>query len=270
MSRINDADLDRLADYAAGLLDPQDHRQVQELIRTDPTWRQAHRALADAQPRLDAGLAELRDAPLPADVAARLDAALARESGPADTGTVAKVIPMRRRWPRVAAWTGAAAAAVAAVFGGILALQPQPTNNASSGGSRAVAPAPALASPYVNAGSATVLHSGTDYTAQNLPGTGGGKAAPSAANQDGPPRADTPNAAPDGDLSRLNDQRALGQCLAAIVSAYGGTPSVVDYARFNGQPALVVTLVGADGRRIVVVRPECGIAGAAAIYTTTS
>ena len=69
MSRINDADLDRLADYAAGLLDPQEHRQVDELIRTDPTWRQAHRALADAQPRLDAGLAELRDAPLPTDVA---------------------------------------------------------------------------------------------------------------------------------------------------------------------------------------------------------
>ena len=71
-------------------------------------------------------------------------------------------------------------------------------------------------------------------------------------------------------VSRLNDQRALGQCLAAIMSAYGGTPSVVDYARFNGQPALIVTLVGGGGRRIVVVRPECGIAGTAAIYTTTS
>ena len=113
MSRINDADLDRLADYTAGLLDGQEHRHVEELIRTDPTWRQAHRALADAQPRLDAGLAGLRDAPLPADVAARLDAALATETGPADTGTVGgKVIPMRR-WRRAAAWTGAAAAAVA-------------------------------------------------------------------------------------------------------------------------------------------------------------
>jgi len=269
VSRINDADLDRLADYTAGLLDPQEHRQVEQLVRTDPAWRQAHRALVDAQPRLDAGLAGLRDTPLPADVAARLDAALAGESGAADDGTVGGKVIHVRRWTRVAAWTGAAAAAVAAIFGGLLALQPQATNNATSG-SRAAAPAPAAPSLYANAGSATVLHSGTDYSAQNLPGADGKTLPSGRTGADTPPRPDAQNAAPDGDLSRLNDQRALSACLAAIVSAYGGTPSVVDYAKFNGQPALVVTLVGPDGRRIVVVRPECGIAGAAAIYTTKS
>src|SRR6266545_4809094 len=119
VSPINDVDLDRLADYTAGLLDPQDRQQVDELIRTDPEWRHAYQALTAAQPALTAALTELRDAPLPADVGARLDSALA-EAGAAAPGT-AKVIDIsrRRRWTRLAAGTTAAAAAISA---GVTAL----------------------------------------------------------------------------------------------------------------------------------------------------
>ena len=85
MSPIDDDELDRLADYAAGLLDPQEERRVDELVRTDPAWRQAHQEIADAQPRIDAALAGLGPVAMPQDVADRLDAAFARETGPATT-----------------------------------------------------------------------------------------------------------------------------------------------------------------------------------------
>ncbi len=278
-SPVNDVDLDRLADYAAGLLDVRERREIDELIRTDPDWRQAHQALAGAQPRLDAALAGLRDAPLPVDVAGRLDAALAGEAGPADAGT-AKVIDIsrRRRWTRLAAGTTAAAAAVAAIFGTVIALSARSGNmasNSSGGRPPAAAPVPAL-SQHENAlgtGPPAVLHSGTNYTPQNLSaaaGTGGKAAAsnpaPGAANN---PPLQVPDTAGGAGLTRLDDPQALRDCLAAIVTLHGGTPSVVDYARFQGRPALVVVLTGTGGRRIVVAGPECGVAGVAEIYTTT-
>lgn len=260
MSPINDADLDRLADYTAGVLDPEDQRRVDELIRTDPAWRQAHQALAGAQPRVDAALAGLGPATMPQDVADRLDSALAGETGPADRGT-AKVIDIsrRRRWTRLAAGTTAAAAAVAAIFAGVVALSNSGGYNAATSNG-----APQPKSPALALGQPSVLHSGKDYTPRTL---GGGGASTSTDSQTAP-RPDAQNAAGDN-LSRLNDQAALGQCLAAIVAVHGGTPSVVDYARFDGEPALVVTLVGTAGHRIVVVGPQCGIGGPAEIYTTT-
>jgi hypothetical protein len=259
---ISDADLDRLADYTAGVLDPQEEHRVTELIRTDPAWQRAHRDLADAQPRLDAALAGLGPATMPKDVADRLDAAFAGETGAADPGT-AKVIDIsrRRRWTRLAAGTTAAAAAVAAIFAGVVALSSGGTNNASSGSG-----AGGVAAPQVNPlalSPPTVLHTGADYAPQDFAASGAGKA--SAVPNQAVPRQ--PDAA-GGDLTRLNDPDALRSCLAAVVAVHGGTPTVVDYARFQGQPALVVTLVGAGMRQVVVVGPKCGAAGPAELYST--
>jgi len=274
VSPINDVDLDRLADYTAGLLDPQDRQQVDELIRTDPEWRHAYQALTAAQPALTAALTELRDAPLPADVGARLDSALA-EAGAAAPGT-AKVIDIsrRRRWTRLAAGTTAAAAVVAAIFAGVIALSnagPFPAGNSNRSGQGAGAPAAGQAESQLSAAVPVVLHTDTDYTPQNLstaadatgtgttsnPGPGPGVAGPQKDNS------------VEGGLTRLTNPQALRECLSAVVARHGGTPSVVDYARFQGRPALIVVLVGSGPRQIVVTGPECGVAGAAELFATT-
>jgi hypothetical protein len=116
----------------------------------------------------------------------------------------------------------------------------------------------------------TVLHSGTDYTPQSLAGALSPGKAKDAANA--PPMQAAPGAQnvprDEGGLTRLNDPQALRGCLAAIVARHGGTPSVVDYARFQGQPALIVILATGDRHRIVVAGPTCGMNGPAELYTT--
>jgi hypothetical protein len=277
VSPISEVDLDRLADYTAGLLDRRERDRVDELIATDPAWRDAHVALLAAQPRLDAVLAGLGSDPLPVDVAVALDAALVREGEPAVAGTTVKA---RRRWRRLMVSTAGAAAAVVAVFGGVVALSNSggPTSHTLNGGQGAAAPAArAPAEGFADAGPATVLHSGTDYTPRTLSALVGADRAKDAASGSAP-RPAAPGAPgvaqaapPDGGpLARLGQSQALGDCLAAIVALHGGTPSVVDYARFQGRPALIVVLTTGSAHRIVVAGPECGTAGPAEIYTTVS
>ena len=52
------------------------------------------------------------------------------------------------------------------------------------------------------------------------------------------------------------------------MTAHGGTASAVDYARFQGRPALIVILATGDRHRIVVAGPACGINGPAELYST--
>ncbi|HET8681574.1 MAG TPA: hypothetical protein VFM54_06835, partial [Micromonosporaceae bacterium] len=78
---MNDrVELDRLADYAAGVLDgtPQ-AEEIAHLIAAEPAWTAAYAELVNADQTLRGELAALRtvDEPMPAEVAARLDAALA-------------------------------------------------------------------------------------------------------------------------------------------------------------------------------------------------
>src|SRR5262249_21496326 len=55
---------------------------------------------------------------------------------------------------------------------------------------------------------------------------------------------------------------ARAGCLNAIVREYGGRVALVDFARFEGRPALVVALddapLGGGKRLVVVVGPACG------------
>jgi hypothetical protein len=177
----------------------------------------------------------------------------------------------------MAAGTLAAAAAALAVFGGVVALSHNGGTDTSStttaGGGLS---APLNSDQNFAGGSPSLRYSGTDYTPQNLPGVLSGNQAndsASAAGSGARPMAPGPAAAagptPDADLARLTDSTALRECLAAIVALHGGTPSVVDYARFQGRPALIVVLVGDSARWIVVAGPDCGIAGADERYSTT-
>jgi hypothetical protein len=267
VSPISDADLDRLADYTAGLLDAREHDRVSALIATDPAWRDAHTALLAVQPRLDAALAGLAAEPLPVDVAAQLDAALVREGQPADTGTPRKA---PSRWRRVVLGTAAAAAVVTAVFGGIAVLSnggalPGVRSN-SGGGGAGLAASPAEG--FAQSGGATVLHSGTDYTPQNLTTALGGSRADTATNPKNAAPGPQAAAGADGALARLENPQALRDCLGAILAAHGGTAATVDYARFQGRPALIVVVATGNRNLVVVAGPACGINGAAELYST--
>jgi hypothetical protein len=63
---------------------------------------------------------------------------------------------------------------------------------------------------------------------------------------------------------KVADPGELTECLAAVATSYRGTPSVVDYARFGGAPALVIVLwdrpVSAVTAvtTVVAVGPDCG------------
>jgi hypothetical protein len=301
VSPIDDIDLDLLADHAAGLLDPAEQTRVARLIETDPAWAQVAAELTAAQPRLDAALAGLAgELSMPVDIADRLDAMLATQAPLKSAGRTAttrvadaadravdglsaagerggvtsgpgartrKVI--RGPWRRAGAGALAVAAAVAAVFLGLNLV------SVDQGGSRTSAPAggsadqglrPNAAAPY----SATVagslppmLHTGTDYTPQNLGSAAAAAAVPGAKDAAGAPGSHS-------ELSPL-DSAALPACLAGLVARYGGQPALVDYARYQGQPALIVVLIDGSTRRVVAVLPSCGqpSAGTAELYSVT-
>jgi hypothetical protein len=101
------------------------------------------------------------------------------------------------------------------------------------------------------------LASGRDYTRQDL----GATPRPAAAAPPDREFQSTPAA-----LDRLRDAAALGDCLRQIELAHGSGAAAVDYARFEGKPALVVTLSGTGG--MIVVGPDCGLSGTGEIYPT--
>ncbi|MGH3750309.1 MAG: hypothetical protein ACRDT8_23255, partial [Micromonosporaceae bacterium] len=79
------------------------------------------------------------------------------------------------------------------------------------------------------------------------------------------------------ELDRLTAPAALSECLNAVRAAALGRPanpggsasrdgvSLVDYARFEGSPALIVLFsdgVPDRGQTVVVAGPDCGASGA--------
>ncbi len=276
---MSEVDLDRLADFADGLLEPGPATEVARLVRTDPAWAGALAQLRTANDEVSRLLRDAPAVPMPALVAARLDAALrtaARQTDPqpvpaGDTplGTVVALESRRRRWPRVlAAGTGIAAAAVAVTFGittfgGVTGTT---TSSTKAGGRPAVG---AESAPQLGAGgdlsAVLVLASGRDYTATTVTtvtaltvdgaqSTDRSSAPPGAQQVPGPAMALAPV-----ELAALLSVPGRAACLRAVVSTYGGQPQLLDYARFDGRPALVIVLGTAN--RVVVAGPDCGQPG---------
>jgi hypothetical protein len=119
-----------------------------------------------------------------------------------------------------------------------------------------------------------VFASGTDYTrrslvAQLVPLASRASTLSGAGESPVPAQKDRAAGEPQRDLS----VSTLAPCLRAIAGEHGrGTPrfDVVDYARFEGEPALIVLFTDPDGQRWAwAVSPECGRpeAGAAARYS---
>ncbi|TDC66552.1 hypothetical protein E1258_02425 [Micromonospora sp. KC207] len=179
-----------------------------------------------------------------------------------------------RRWARLAGPVALAAASVVAVGLGL--------NQVVSGGSdQSDGAAGQAISAQAEAGGAFALtgepqRSGTDWTPEALsaddrPQTQVSKPAESSfgAGPDAPAQSGGGDRLPAaGGLNRLTGNTALADCLAAVSAEHGAGPltvDLVDYARFQGNPALVLRFVDPSGARWAWVSgPECGVPGSGA------
>ncbi|MDT5037760.1 MAG: hypothetical protein QOE03_2945 [Micromonosporaceae bacterium] len=300
-ANFGDVDLDRLADYVGGALEgTPDETAVAELVITDPDWTRAHAALvaADVLVRTDLAVVAARSEPMPADVVSRLTAALAAEppvepaAGVADAGpgrphlsalpggrTDAAAERTRRlpqrRWSAIA---GVAAAVMVVGFGAVsVASRFAAGTDSTSSSSTDSKAGPALgrqpgSASDTAAGPAVINASGVDYDASSLaalaarPSVRGNGLRSSNAAAGGNLEAASPVPQPFATvpeaLRPLSDPGTRGTCVNAITARYGGTPVLLDYARYQGSPALVVLLDGVEGvagrTRVVVVGPSCG------------
>ena len=288
MSR-DEIDIDRLADYLAGAVNGAEAARVAELIEHDPNWRDAYRDLALADDRVSTAL-RLDAAgpydPIPADVAARIASALAAVSTepvsdaepvsaePVSAGLKgATVVSLdERRVRRTRRWAAAAAAAVVLGIGGGVWASVAGTHSYS--GSSTMALPGAARQPETTSGGAggvaypPMTESGANYTLATL------LSLANVADAASGPKAATTNALTGsggdlaaGTLRRLADPVALERCLSLIELAHGGSSSRIDFARFNGQPALIVVLrtsangAGRVGTTVVAVGADCGLQG---------
>lgn len=245
-------DLDAIADLEEGLTDP-----------ADAGRQRAHldgcAACGDTRARLAAtraSLAGLPAEPMPADVAARLDTALAAAGGT----IVPAALERKRVWTRHPTVAGfAAAAAVAAVVGAVVvgSLQHSDTTGSAAGANSQALPtrsAPRDNFPIIADGRAY-----TDKTAlAHAPAL-----AREAAVPGGPPLAAGSNAAAvPKPLTRLhNNLAALNACIAALNSGAPApqSPLLVDFATFDRKPAVLVLMPGilAGHLDVWVVGPKC-------------
>jgi hypothetical protein len=251
----------------------------------------------DLLARLDSALDEVLNQTLDR---APNNAAQARSGRPAAQPTAGWI----RRWfgwlgrPQFAV---AAVVATALVLGVAFSLPQLVSGSRNAGKASAVGDSPlkGMAGNGPTTGSsagAIVLNSGTDYSrgnvvsvisaaqnpaadsavapslrgerSSNAPKNASGEGAGSAASGPQPGSPDfgqSGNALRASELARLGPGAGLDSCITAVASRHGGQVTVVDYARFEGQAALVLVLVGAaetPGRRLViVVGPNCGVSG---------
>jgi hypothetical protein len=279
---------DVLADLQAGLLHDRAERPTREHLATCPACRADLEVLAAIPDRLAAaGSVE----PIPADVASRLDAALAAAASAApDVAATPTIVPSLgatathrrdRSGPRGLRLLQAAAAVVVVLGLGALAVSAihggsdsgGTTSAGSSAGDRAATaksgPAPVTASgrnwtPTTLAAAAPSLAAGTfgpafssydstGKTAASAPAT----AAPSPeAGSNGPV-----NGAAVGPAGRLADPAALRACVTNLNDGdQTMQPLAVDLARWQGQPAAVLvfpTVGDPASLDVYVVAPDC-------------
>ncbi|MEV1286767.1 hypothetical protein [Micromonospora sp. NPDC049679] len=236
--------------------------------------------------RLTAALADAARTDAASDGAARKPAALTavpHEAGVrrAPAGVRPARGGVRRRWSRWAA-PAAVAAGVAVVAGfGITQFAPrdniQQTDAAAPSsepgqrksmpeGESAIASGSSADAPRTAPPPSTrqVVSSGTDYGPTTLP------TSVAAFSKDSSPRpltAQDASTAPSlpavpPALRRLADPGALSACLGTLTTAHGRGPvsvDLVDYASFQGSPALIVAFANAAAERWVwVAGPQCG------------
>jgi hypothetical protein len=216
-------------------------------------------------------------APMPADVAGRLDAALAAAAAgraavrpaPATGASPARaegnVLPMssarsgglsRLAESKVTKSLVAAAAVALIAAGGFAALHhTNQTNQASSGSSSASAPgAGKAAAPDASIAGVPIRMSGTKYTTANIQSEVGHQltVAPTSLAAGSGDAAQTGN-----ESTTLTTPAGLQACLTAL-QAPSVRPLLVDLATYNGKPVAVLVLPDNSGKRqLWVVSRRC-------------
>jgi len=295
-------DIDLLADYVGGALDgTPDETVVSTLIAEDAAWRDAYARLTESVASVTDALRALGSdaAPMPADVFARLDAALMDAAGDRESGSTAGpavmepgtdgaaparhlvAVPSGSRSKRARRLRWAAPAGIAA---GVLAfvgfaLQQQLAGAGSEdsaatadAGEAAPAAGPALSLP---GGSVPLTESGRDYRQDTLAQVAAGNSVLAQPQLDQEPtdryRKPVPSAGkismPDPALDRLRMQEALRACIEAIAAQHGTgevTTQAVDFARFDGAPAVIVRFTAAGKPWVWASGPACGTSGVGA------
>lgn len=275
---LTGAEFDRLADHLADALDPHEAAEVDRLIADDPRWADAHAELLVADAAVRSALAGVATpvGPMPADVASRLDDALRGLPPLTPMPGVASLSAARARRRKFAVNVASIAAAIVVIAGGIAAastwLSGDFATSTTSGSADSAAGAPSLGEaagvPPAYAAGPVFMVSGMNYTnatlgqltapraVSGIPDTG-----PQSVTKDGlgVPQA-VRNDAP-ATLTRLLDPGALAACLGAIRTLDPGTVRTVDYARFEGEPALIVAVQLGSESTVIAVGPDCGQSG---------
>jgi hypothetical protein len=291
-------DIDLLADYIGGVLvGTPDESVVATLIADDLAWRSAYESLGGGMATVGAELGRFAAEPMPDDVAARLEAAFATAPSPLSLvrdpepdGDGAPDVPLEdapkrergagARPKRSLRWVtpiAIAAGMVAFVGFGLDYLagregsrSDDTLSSTAAGGyaesqSRSDSGSAALSGPQADTESVTpkleappspqIIASGTDYTKATL-----ADAVVKPMAQSGAP--DRPTAAASGPLHRLSTAAGLQDCLDMIAAANGGghlEAQSVDFARYEGEPAIVVRFTATDGKTWAMASgPSCG------------
>jgi hypothetical protein len=297
-----EVDIDLLADYIGGALAGADEARVARIVAEDPRWRSAYEIVAPALAATEAELHAFGAAPepMPADVVARLESALAAaHAEPAGDGAATgrrlvavpdrgddrlgsgrtRATAARRRRMRWAAPVAAAAGVLAFAGFGVGYLVDRSGTGAgetSSAADSSAGNAPMIASDQaeraglvIPPGADQIIASGIDYTPATLPNLSARAAGEILTKPDavgkGAPRGT--QVAPDPgipELQRLRARPALLACLGAIARENADGPitvQAVDFARFQGRPALIVQFTTARGGSAWASGADCGTSG---------
>jgi hypothetical protein len=285
-AEFDEVDIDLLADYIGGALaGTPDETAVAARIAEDPAWRTAYESLSGGMDLVGAELGRWESEPMPDELAASLDAMFRAETPAIDGGTLtpAAMTPrltvvdgegagsdaapaVRKKEGRRRRWTAPiaiAAGLVAFVGFGLDYLSGRDSASEDTASSNT---AGVSADAGAEVGGMRRLSSGTNYTLDTLaaepvqPLTAPGLSAPAAPHKD---TADG-SVGPSGALSRLSAPAALQECLDAIELANaGGTIAVqtVDFARFDGSPAVIVRFTASNRGWAWASGPGCGAHG---------
>lgn len=245
-------DLVTLADLDEALLEPAVASRVRGHLAGCSDCRLRLASVAGVRTALAAAAAE----PLPAEIGARLDAALAGadRSAPVPAGRTAFTSMATRRiaWrPGGGLLAAGAAASIVALLVGALAI-----GALRDGGGSANSTAGAGAAPARGRSDAASTASGRNYTAAVLRAAVPALVAPQRRTA---MAAGAPVQAPP-ELAGLREPPALARCVAELAGRAGVAPLAVDLARFAGKPAAVVVLPEAGRASVLdvwVVGPGC-------------
>jgi hypothetical protein len=246
-------DLDALADVLADGQEP------------------AHLAgCADCRARLDdlrtaaadvsGQLAALEAPAMPAGLGGRLAAAIEQERSPGPTN----VLPLQRRRTRWLPALGAVAAAAAVAVGAVVLVSNKDDSSSGTLADRAGGPGYAINNTGADYTSATLTAAVPGLLTGSAPQVAGAETLAAPAPTQGPTQGRTANdtfAPKSADpLADLRDTAGLARCLASITDpSESGLPLAVDYASYQGKPALIVVLPSSkpDKVDVFVLPPGC-------------